>query len=484
MFGKLGRTLEETAAALEAVDPAGAEQRARRPRAGWTTTSTALEGMLSVASETARFSPPAARRSRARAALRADDAADRLRGAQHARARPLRGAPGAARRAGAAARRRGARAGVRRLAARGAVRASRARRPTCASSRSAAARMAEEIHDREPSLLTTQIVGQVRSVAVDLVRAAESLAASADAPELGPADRGAARGRARVALRRGTPRAARPPRRARGGPPRRAGRTARARSPRPHGATCRRRRRRPGTSGNDVRRLDAEQLRPVLLGQHAGAAGVHEQRRVPGRQEARRRGRAGIGQRPVRDVEQLLAVLGPERAQLQPRQHGAQRGERRPVKLATSLRDAGPNAFEVARTRRVGRRRDADAGRRRPSPRRAAKRSARRRSHVPDGGARTRSIQSPTPLRALLADQRFDLLAPQLRAAGEPAPQRARGAGHRGRARRLALRPQPQRPPRPRAWRARTARSPRRRRGGSSRASASPARPCAAPAPR
>ena len=38
-----------------------------------------------------------------------------------------------------------------------------------------AARTAEGIHDREPSLLTTQIVGQIRSVAVDLVRAAEQL---------------------------------------------------------------------------------------------------------------------------------------------------------------------------------------------------------------------------------------------------------------------------------------------------------------------
>jgi hypothetical protein len=40
-----------------------------------------------------------------------------------------------------------------------------------------AARTAEDIHDREPSLMTTQIVAQVRTVAVDLVRAAESLSA-------------------------------------------------------------------------------------------------------------------------------------------------------------------------------------------------------------------------------------------------------------------------------------------------------------------
>jgi hypothetical protein len=42
--------------------------------------------------------------------------------------------------------------------------------------------MAEAIHDREPSLLTTQIVGQVRSLAVDVVRAAEVLGGQETAP--------------------------------------------------------------------------------------------------------------------------------------------------------------------------------------------------------------------------------------------------------------------------------------------------------------
>ncbi len=102
--------------------------------------------------------------------------------------------------------------------------------------------------------------------------------------------------------------------------------------------------------GERGRRLDAEQLRPVLLRQHAGAPRVHEQRRVPGGQEAHRRGRPGVGQRPVRDVEQrpvgdveqLLAVLAAQAAQLQPGRHGTQRGEREAVKLATSLAEAGP----------------------------------------------------------------------------------------------------------------------------------------------
>ena len=45
-----------------------------------------------------------------------------------------------------------------------------------------AARTAEDIHDRHPSLLTTQIVAQVRSVAVDLVRAAEQLGGDREGP--------------------------------------------------------------------------------------------------------------------------------------------------------------------------------------------------------------------------------------------------------------------------------------------------------------
>jgi hypothetical protein len=39
-----------------------------------------------------------------------------------------------------------------------------------------AARAAERVHHAHPSLLTTQLVAQIRSLAVDLVRAAEALA--------------------------------------------------------------------------------------------------------------------------------------------------------------------------------------------------------------------------------------------------------------------------------------------------------------------
>ena len=55
----------------------------------------------------------------------------------------------------------------------------------------------------------------------------------------------------------------------------------------------------------------------VLLGQQAGAAGVDEQRGVPGRQEARRRRGLGVRQRRAREVEQ-----GPvEAAELEPVEH-------------------------------------------------------------------------------------------------------------------------------------------------------------------
>ncbi len=117
----------------------------------------------------------ASRRAAPRRPLRGHDAAARLRGPRHARAGPLRRAPGPPRRARAAARGRRARAGRRGVDPRRPLREPRARHRPPTTSRCRAARTAEEIHDREPSLLTTQIVGQIRSVAVDLVRAAEQL---------------------------------------------------------------------------------------------------------------------------------------------------------------------------------------------------------------------------------------------------------------------------------------------------------------------
>jgi len=64
--------------------------------------------------------------------------------------------------------------------------------------------------------------------------------------------------------------------------------------------------------------LDVEDAGPVALRQDAGPARVHEQRRVPHGQEADRCRRVGIGKRRAGKVEQLLALLVAEAAQLQP----------------------------------------------------------------------------------------------------------------------------------------------------------------------
>ena len=180
VFGKLGRTLEETAGALEGVDPRRAE-RALQAARGMDDDIDSLEETLSVATETARFSP--ARRGglwlvqRYEQTMPALDFAVRnTRVLARYGARQVRLGEPAPRLAGA----------VRELADAVWLLAAQYEHPDHATDvrrvALGAARMAEEIHDSEPSLLTTQIVGQVRSVAVDLVRAAESLAGKADAP--------------------------------------------------------------------------------------------------------------------------------------------------------------------------------------------------------------------------------------------------------------------------------------------------------------
>ena len=58
-----------------------------------------------------------------------------------------------------------------------------------------------------------------------------------------------------------------------------------------------------------LRVLRVEDQRAEALGEQAGAAGVHEQRRVPGRQQPHRRGRVRGGSGAPGDVEQLAAVL-------------------------------------------------------------------------------------------------------------------------------------------------------------------------------
>jgi uncharacterized membrane protein YgaE (UPF0421/DUF939 family) len=180
VFGKLGRTLEETAGALESVDPRRAD-RALQAARGMDDDIDSLEETLSVATETARFSP--ARRSglwvvqRYEATMpQLDFAVRNTRVLARYGARQVRLGEPAPQLAGA----------VRELASAVWLLAAQYEHPDRSTDvrhvALAAARMAEEIHDREPSLLTTQIVGQVRSVAVDLVRASESLAGSSDAP--------------------------------------------------------------------------------------------------------------------------------------------------------------------------------------------------------------------------------------------------------------------------------------------------------------
>src|SRR4051794_11696348 len=180
LFGRLGRTLEETAAALEHSDVARADASLAAARS-MDELVEGLEEVLAVAGETARFSP--ARRGGLDVLRRYDETMPQLDFAVRntrvlARyvARQVRLGEPAFRLAGA----------VRELASAVWVLAALYERPDQDEGLRGvaleAARLAEGIHDSEPSLLTTQIVGQIRSVAVDLVRAADSLAAAPEAP--------------------------------------------------------------------------------------------------------------------------------------------------------------------------------------------------------------------------------------------------------------------------------------------------------------
>ena len=173
LFGKLGRTLEHAAAALEGADPGRADAALHAAR-GTDDDVDLLEETISAAVETARFSPQ--RRGglhlvgRYEATMPQLDSAVRdTRVLARYVARQVRHGEPAPQLAGA----------VRELADAVWILAAHYENPERGTDLHAvarrAARTAEEIHDREPSLLTTQIVGQIRSVAVDLVRAAEQL---------------------------------------------------------------------------------------------------------------------------------------------------------------------------------------------------------------------------------------------------------------------------------------------------------------------
>ena len=181
LFGKLGRTLEETATALQSTDPARADRALDTVR-GMQADTRALEDVLSVASETARFSP--ARRAGLGLVQRYEETMPQLdfairntRVLVRYAARQVRlgePAPQLAR-------------AVQELADAVWVLAAQYENPERPTNlreiARQAARLAEDVHDREPSLLTTQIVGQVRSVAVDLVRAADALAGEQETPQ-------------------------------------------------------------------------------------------------------------------------------------------------------------------------------------------------------------------------------------------------------------------------------------------------------------
>ena len=180
VFGKLGRTLEQTAAALQDSDPARAESALAAAR-GIDEDVEELERVLIGASETARFAP--ARRGglphvqRYEATMPQLDFAVRdTRVLARYAARQVRAGERAPQLAGA----------VRELADAVWVLAGQYEQPDRHSGARElalrAARTAEDIHEREPSLMTTQIVAQIRSVAVDLVRAAEALSGDESAP--------------------------------------------------------------------------------------------------------------------------------------------------------------------------------------------------------------------------------------------------------------------------------------------------------------
>jgi len=176
LVGRLAGTLDATARALEAGDPVLGEQALAAARA-LDEDVVALRGALDVARETARMTPP--RRAQRALLARYDAVLPQLdfavrntrvltrHSSRYARNRlpapeglpeALRELVGAVWALGAQYEQPDRVTDLRRRAVGGAM-------------------LATEIFEREPDLALTEIVGQVRSVAVDLVRAADALAA-------------------------------------------------------------------------------------------------------------------------------------------------------------------------------------------------------------------------------------------------------------------------------------------------------------------
>ena len=188
VFAELGRTLGDVARALDDGDAEAAERALADARRLDDHIAAARHELLEVQrGDPLRPAPPLG--PRPARPLRAQPPAARLRGPRHARARAQRPAvparrPPAPRRAG----RRGRRAGRRGVGARRHLRRRRARARRCAARRSTPPAASADLAADGGDLRLAEIVVQVRSLAVDLVRAADLAAGALDEQPERPTD--------------------------------------------------------------------------------------------------------------------------------------------------------------------------------------------------------------------------------------------------------------------------------------------------------
>ena len=236
-----------------------------------------------------------------------------------------------------------------------------------------------------------------------------------------------------------------------------------------------------------LRRLDAEDTGAVLLRKDLRAAGMDEQRRVPGREEADRGRRLGVGQRQPRQVDELAARLVAKARAARARPSAADdRLDRQARPVGDLRRRRRPEAAQVAAdelARRLGRASSSGSGadpvlgeREQVGP--AALPGPRRR-HADEVEPDAHPVR---PRRAEAGDL-LHLLARQRLAALEPRPHPLRRGGELRRRWLAAAVADERLAPRARGSPRSTSTSRAARRGGSSPAAASPGRPCGARAP-
>lgn len=187
VFADLGRTLEELAAALTHGDPARAE-RALHAARNVEVEIAGMEDALATARESARFAPP--RRAARELLERYAATLPHLEfAARHTRVLARHAARYSQSRLGAPD---GVSDAAHELAQGVWALAAMPDEPQAGSevrSRAAAAAVgAREVFEREPDLMLTEIIGQVRSVAVDVVRASETMAGRPVPPDELPAE--------------------------------------------------------------------------------------------------------------------------------------------------------------------------------------------------------------------------------------------------------------------------------------------------------